>query len=146
MRKYRKELGGLRKPNKLFPGYRHNISNFDTRYIDADCFYFSFQTVQQSPEASPTINDLHRLLDSSQDFRTRWSETDRNLTTLSSFMKNRLAIYNEWYSNVNVVSDWLARSKLPGNNSLNSSNNSSTLSLSFGIEVSDVILTFSAPL
>ena len=69
------------------------------------------RNIQASPEACPYLEDLTKLLDCSETFKTRWTETRAKSRMYRSFMENRLAIYYEWLNDVNLMSAWVEGQK-----------------------------------
>lgn len=63
--------------------------------------------VQQSPDACPFVDDLTKLLDSSEAFKTRWTETHNKSRMFKAYIENRIAIYKEWKNDLRLLDTWL---------------------------------------
>ena len=65
------------------------------------------QRVQSSPDACPYIEDLNKLLDCSESFKTRWTGIKNKCQITKSLLEKRVVIYEVWYNDVRTLSEWL---------------------------------------
>lgn len=79
--------------------------------------------IQSSPDACPYTENLNKLLDCSESFKTRWMELRNKCCITRSFIENRTAILEEWKKDVDTLTKWIedGHEKLSGNSSFLSS-------------------------
>lgn len=84
------------------------------------------QRVQSSPDACPYMEDLNKLLDCSESFKTRWTGIERKCHMTRSLLEKRVAIYEAWYHDVRTLSEWVDEKNMITGNLLKMDGSSSS--------------------
>jgi len=99
------------------------LLDFDNRTHEYEAVTTLCGNVQSSPDACPYLENMSKLLDCSETFKTRWMELRNKCSITRSFVQNRMAILEEWNNDVDTLTKWIEEGieKLNGNSSVLSS-------------------------
>lgn len=69
------------------------------------------QRVQNSPDACPYLQDLNKLLNCTDSFKSRWTGIQHKCTITKSLLEKRMAICEAWFHDVRTLSEWIEEKK-----------------------------------